>query len=91
VSFGLKVGLVTAKKESGLKTTSDYQVRAMANAQKKQNLFLSSQHRQAIDVVEAAGGTVSEFAIELASDAARQGLSDKEIIERLKQHYQADE
>ncbi len=63
----------------------------MATAEKKIELILSDQHRQAIDVVEAAGGTVSEFAIALAADAARQGLSDKEIIERLKQHYQAHE
>lgn len=38
-------------------------------------------------MVEAAGGTVSKFVIELAVNAKRNNLSDDDIIEQLKLHY----
>jgi DNA-binding transcriptional regulator YhcF (GntR family) len=63
----------------------------MATAQKKHVYTLPERYRQAREDIEAAGGTMSDFMLDLIEKAEKQGMSDKEIIETLKDHYQADE
>jgi DNA-binding transcriptional regulator YhcF (GntR family) len=63
----------------------------MATEQKKHAYMLPERYRQALEDIEAAGGTVSDFMLDLVEKAEKQGISDKEIIETLKDHYQADE
>jgi hypothetical protein len=60
----------------------------MVTEQKKQTDNLPERYRQALETVEAAGGNVSDFALELVANAEQKGLSDSDIIELLKQHYQ---
>ncbi|MCG7896476.1 MAG: hypothetical protein JAZ12_18720 [Candidatus Thiodiazotropha taylori] len=60
----------------------------MASEQKKNTADLPERYRQALDTVEAAGGTISDFALDLVAKAEQEGLSDSDIIEILKQHYQ---
>ena len=60
----------------------------MVTEQKKQTDNLPERYRQALETVVAAGGTVSDFALELVENAEQKGLSDSDIIELLKLHYQ---
>ncbi|MCU7936065.1 MAG: hypothetical protein KZQ99_14475 [Candidatus Thiodiazotropha sp. (ex Dulcina madagascariensis)] len=48
---------------------------------------LPENYRQALEIVEGAGGKVSEFAKDLARDKQRLGLSDDDIIAFLINRY----
>ncbi|MES9972969.1 MAG: hypothetical protein ABW094_01825 [Candidatus Thiodiazotropha sp.] len=48
---------------------------------------LPSRYRKAIEVVEASGGTVSDFALNLTVSAEKNNLADKDVIAILKKHY----
>lgn len=48
---------------------------------------LPTRYRQAIEVVEAAGGKVSTYALGLAANAKKNNLSDDDIIALLKKYY----
>ncbi len=48
---------------------------------------LPENYRQALEIVEGAGGKVSEFAKDLVRDKQRLGLSDDDIIALLIERY----
>ncbi|MES9814168.1 MAG: hypothetical protein ABW161_06005 [Candidatus Thiodiazotropha sp.] len=48
---------------------------------------LPENYRQALEIVEGAGGKVSEFAKDLVRDKQRLGLSDDDIIAFLIDRY----
>jgi hypothetical protein len=83
--------MANTQKKQGLFLSSNYIEVAMSTAEKKHVYLLPERYRQAQDVIEAAGGTVSEFMLDLVVKAEHKGLSDKEVIQALKDHYQAHE
>lgn len=48
---------------------------------------LPENYRQALEIVEGAGGKVSEFAKDIVRDKQRLGLSDDDIIALLIEQY----
>ena len=61
------------------KRYSDYQITLIER--------LPDRYKQALDIIEGAGGIVSEYMLELISHANEHGLSDEEVIKLLKKHY----
>jgi hypothetical protein len=61
------------------KRYSDYQISLIER--------LPSRYKEALETIEGAGGTVSEYALELFLHANQHGLSDEEVIKLLKNHY----
>jgi hypothetical protein len=55
------------------------------------DIDLPKRYRQALETIEAAGGRISEYAMDLTRNQDRLGLSDSDIIARLVDHHKAND